>query len=380
MSDVEKRGTWSIYNSKGTGIPQAANEMKFTMTFRRQPTGIVDGTDLFEITGFMSDEFTYSSQANYDNIFTPTDLVPKMLADVIHDETQRSFATYGYATKKTWTNNTSQSLTLKWRVVSNSPLEHGWVKSLTSDSQSSDPVVIAKALMSTTMPSVGPNALLNFTSITRELRGVANKLIGIGESKQSNFLPFGSQQQIDPITTLPEAAPVAEKTSNMFSNLSANLFPKHPPICALAIGNIFFKDFMVVKNVELSFSKEFSSPGVPLYADYTVTLDSLFNSSTQSDEDADRIFGSGLSVYTTSRVIDSSKKSESNTGADTATGAKTFTESMMSKQGKTPATTPMGGMTIKLDPLQTYKSTGSVNTPQQEYKHTEAGLGTRLGL
>lgn len=51
---------------------------------------------------------------------------------------------------------------------------------------------------------------------------------------------------------------------------------------------------MVIKNVDVTFSKEYFRPGIPLYADFTVTIESLFNSSNQEDPEKQNIFGTGL--------------------------------------------------------------------------------------
>lgn len=302
--NVEKKGVWSIYHSTGSGIPLAADEMQFNMSFRTQPTGIAPSEYWYDVWGYLTDEFSYSSNANYENVWNPQDILPTPLANLIKDETQRSFATYGYATKKTFTNNTSQSITLKWRTVSHSNLKHGGVVNADNgETMYTNPVMIAKSLMMATMPTVGKNAFWNFTSVSEQLGQVVKEAITVGAG-MLNAIANPLDTASNTIDAMAAGGRVMASVTGAAKTAANNLFPKHPPICQLMIGSMFKKDFMVVKNVEVTFSKEFFEPGVPLYGDYTVTLESLFNSSNQTDPSDEVKFGTGLISSTKSRVID----------------------------------------------------------------------------
>ena len=292
------------------GLPEAASEMAFTMNVHTQETSFQSETELYTICGFLSEEITYSSQAQYDNITTP--MAPnQLLWNMFKDETQRSLATYGYLTKKTYSNSSTQSITLKFRAVSNSSLYNCFVG--TKKGTTNDPVVIAKSLMSASMNTVGKTALFNFTSpgnteVGRAVTGALEHTVVPALLVAANVIgtPFGVNFD-SPSMELSKVAHAAKVSANTAGNAISHpidtLMVKNPPVIRLLIGNIFDKDYMVIKTVDVTFSKEFHTKGVPLYADYTVTLESLFNSSNQDDPTKENIFGTGLVASKSYNVV-----------------------------------------------------------------------------
>ena len=149
-----------------------------------------------------------------------------------------------------------------------------------------------------TMPIVGPEAIFNFTSITgdsliaKAIKGFKQTANSFLEKAGSGVVNYFSKDAVKVDISSPET-PKTEGTFKWPSTFE-DIAPLHPYICELSIGKIFKKDYMVVKNFDVTFSKEYFQEGWPLYADYTVTLESLFNSANQMNSDKDDIFGTGF--------------------------------------------------------------------------------------
>ena len=314
MATVKTAGTaFSLYNSNNGVLPVAADEMLFKITAHDQDTFFETyNGPIYEVQGYLSDEFSYSSQAQYDNITTPV-APDHLLYKMLKDETQRSIATYGYMTKKTYSNSSSQSLTIKFRSVAHNRKFLTCVATNSKDkTYTTNPKDIAKVLMSLTMNTVGKNALFNFTSPAKTTVGAAvkNALTPVGNfvnaAANVTMAPFGIKLKQDEASTTQPVAPIPadhieEKTAVEYT--LDMLTVKNPLVVRLQIGNIFDKDYMVVKSVDVTFSKEFYNTGIPLYADFTVTLESLFNSSNQVDLVKEQVFGTGFSVRNDFKVV-----------------------------------------------------------------------------
>lgn len=296
--------------SDTNGFPEASGEMAFTMHVHTQETMFGSEDELYQIGGFLSEEITYSSQAQYDNITTP--MAPNhLLWNAFKDETQRSLGTYGYLTKKTYSNSSTQSITLKFRCVSNTELYNCWVG--VENDVTNNPVVIAKSLMAASMNTVGKTALFNFTSpantkVGKAVAGALEHTVVPVLLVAANVIgtPFGvnfNSPSMELSKVYDAAKASASTGGNAISHPIDTLLVKNPPVVRLFIGNIFDKDYMVIKTVDVTFSKEFHTKGVPLYADYTVTLESLFNSSNQDDPTKENIFGTGLVASKSYNVV-----------------------------------------------------------------------------
>ena len=154
------------------------------------------------------------------------------------------------------------------------------------------------------MNTVGKTALFNFTSpanteVGKAVAGALEHTVVPALLVAANTIgtPFGvnfDSPSMELSTVATAAKATAQNAANAISHPIDTLMVKNPPVIRLLIGNIFDKDYMVIKTVDVTFSKEFHEKGVPLYADYTVTLESLFNSSNQDDPTKENIFGTGL--------------------------------------------------------------------------------------
>lgn len=318
---------FSIYNTGKRNFPAAAEELKVTITFKDENGaelfGLNNPNNIFGIIeGYLSKEFEYNATGNYTNIFAP----PKpdsIILKVLEDETQRNVANYGYLTKKMYTNGDSPVIDISFRCYGgDSDSDHSAkYNSLIS------PIAVANALINATLPRVGDSSIFNFTDISKTLPGKAmiDTLKASGEGLVATTKVLAS---IIPGTNIDIGAAVSDtdKASDEminsqlnFANSLGNMIKDHklsdfvskkPPVCDVRIGNFFEKDMMVVKSVSVKLSKEFINQGEPLYADFDVSLQSLFNSAnytegkdTEIGNKNERIFGSGMNIRgKTSRV------------------------------------------------------------------------------
>jgi hypothetical protein len=258
-------------NGKSSYKPSAANENRITIEIH-SPFYKEDGPHIFAtITGFLSKELQYDSKGNYKDIFNVSDL-NSILVNFASDELQRNLANYGYLTKKTYANSESPSLSFEFRCLAND----SW--STVNDQRIVNPIKVANYLIGMTLPQVNVDAAL----------------------LQEKTLVGGTY-------TLPLKESYAAGNSVSMFNTAAlqldSLSSRKPPVCRLKIGNIFEKDMMVLKNVSVTVSKEYHAEGVPLYADFNVSFESLFSGASISDgisyDDADlnrreQVFGSGF--------------------------------------------------------------------------------------
>ena len=292
---------FSIYNSgRDRNFPKAAEELKVEITlideqgaslFGLLNTGKVFGT----VVGYLSKEFEYNATGNYSNIFD-VKCNNSLLGKILEDEVQGNIANYGYLTKKMYHNGDSPTIDISFRCYAGAASPK---YSLNPTEGMVNPVQIANVLINATLPRVGKNGLLNFTSLST----LKDSNTPIGNALKS-FSP--DSNGLNAASTAGDVVNAGVKTvGGVFDAVSnvklSDLISKKPPVCNVKIGNIFEKSMMVVKTVSVKFSKEFLREGVPLYADFDVTLQSLFNSSTLengTDSNTEKIFGSGLNGNT----------------------------------------------------------------------------------
>lgn len=304
---------FSIYSrSNGSShFPKAADEVKVEITFKDQDKTF--GT----VVGYLSKEFEYNATGNYTNIFEDK-FGDSLLYRLIEDESQRNIMNYGYLTKKMYKNGDSPIIDISFRCYG------GEMKSRHSShyNQIEHPIAIANALVNATLPRVGENASLNFTDLNdtdvgKSIYSVANTFIK-GTAAAGSLISIPGTESPEQASQEADKA-VDEATLNIVnagmkigSTLKSlklsDLVSKKPPVCLVKIGNFFEKDMMVVKSVSVKISKEFISKGLPLYADFDVSLQSLFNSATmQSDPNSmnnnEKIFGSGLNSKSSSARV-----------------------------------------------------------------------------
>lgn len=307
---------FSIYNrSNGSShFPKAAEEVKVEITFKDE-----QGTDLFglnqdktfgTVVGYLSKEFEYNATGNYTNIFEDK-FGDSLLYKLIEDESQRNIMNYGYLTKKMYKNGDSPVIDISFRCYGGDMNS----KHSTHYNYIQHPIAVANALVNATLPRVGENALLNFTDLGDSTGGRAAfsvvKTVGAGLTNLASLVGIPGTGNLDQANENSNQAVdnMMMNTAKLMDSITniklSDLVSKKPPVCLVKIGNFFEKDMMVVKSVSVKISKEFISKGLPLYADFDVSLQSLFNSATMNSKDTEneKIFGSGLNVKnSTSRV------------------------------------------------------------------------------
>lgn len=299
---------FSIYKQNGRqNFPSAAKEVKVEITFKDENGSNIFGTNpdkkFGTIIGYLSKEFEYTATGNYTNIFD-VKKGSSLLLNLLEDESQRNIANYGYLTKKMYTNGDSPTIDISFRCYGGDDNKTASYDNITH------PISIANALINATLPRVGKNALLNFTNLSdtkaAQLGIDLIKTAGAGYSNLGALSPIS----IPGVPTLDEANENSNQAVNNLMSTSYELYnkikslkisdlvSKKPPVCFVKIGNIFEKDMMVVKTVSVKISKEFISEGLPLYADFDVSLQSLFNSATLNSEDTEneKVFGSGFNL------------------------------------------------------------------------------------
>lgn len=303
-----------------TNFPAATNEHRIKIIFKDesairsalQPTTGDYGT----IIGYLSKEFEYSSKGNYTNVFNTTGS-DSLLLKVAEDATQRTLipVDYGFLTKKMFTHGESPTISVEFRCwAGESSYTGSEIKKIDNKNQrvatdeKNNPVVIANALINATLPRITSKAALLNSNVT-DAGGKAIRAVADAGVDLTKFVVNGL-----PITQFYKAATggsggedLKNAGTNVLNDLSS-WFSKKPPVCHVIIGNIFSKDMMVVLSVDVKFSKEYVSEGVPLYADFNVTFQSLFSGSSIEDGEIgsqtmkERMFGSGFNHNKNTRV------------------------------------------------------------------------------
>lgn len=304
-----------------TNFPAAKEEHKITIILKDEsvmrrtltPTNGNYGT----IVGYLSKEFEYSSKGNYTNIFGATGS-DSLLLKVAEDTIQKSVlpVDYGFLTKKMFTHGESPTVSVEFRCWSGESSYTGSTiekdKTTKKDvrvnsSQINNPVAVANALINATLPRISSKSPLLNPTVDNVIPAVVNSLGSIVGDLA--ILAFN----VTPVTMVAKGVftdrsnkeDIKKGVDNLGNDIS-DWMSKKPPVCEVTIGNIFSKDFMVVMSVDVKFSKEYSDKGVPLYADFNVTFQSLFSGSVidkyDSTSNKEKVFGSGLNNNVSSRV------------------------------------------------------------------------------
>jgi hypothetical protein len=264
-----------------SNMPDAAKEHKVTIGFHDQ-----DNNSVYNyVYGYMTNEFTYSSNGNYKNVWE-TNFPETVITRLISDETQKNLLNYGYATKKMFASGESPVINVDMICYSGDD-DSGLAVGDSQGGVYNNPVYVAQLLANATLPKVASDNVMMFTNISNKLPTLTDVKSAI--KNPLNLIDGGIQKLAD-ITV--------DVLDNGAKNVLSDKFTStKPPVCKLTIGNIFDKDFMVVKRVETTFSKEYLSEGIPLYAKFSISFESLFNSANMSGAaDKDLIFGTGFKL------------------------------------------------------------------------------------
>lgn len=309
--------TFNLYNrSPGTtsNFPKAAKELEVEIEFFDESVtetlgigGMTDGS-LGKVVGYLSKKFEYDATGNYSNIFNVQSFSDSIGWNFLKDETQRNFANYGYLTKKVYNQGFSPTLSIDFRCYAGDDDHTAYYMPKTSTPMK-NPIAIANALVNATLPRVGKNALFNFTdplktdALKRGLKAIIETGKVAYDGNKELVMLIGGVLGSTPLAENEKLQAQTTKVDSETRNLINNLTSRKPPTCNVKVGNIFQKDMMVIKQVHVELSMEYLAAGVPLYGDFSVTLESLFNAAvleTGSKDADDRLFGSGLNFNTAS--------------------------------------------------------------------------------
>lgn len=310
-----------IYGNEAnkTNFPAAKEEHRITIVFKDESAMRKELTpqngDYGTIIGYLSKEFEYSSKGNYTNVFGATGS-DSLLLKVAEDTMQRNVIPidYGFLTKKMFTHGEAPTVSVEFRCWAGDSYYRG--SKIGKDKQGNDvrinsnainnPITVANALINATLPRISSKSPLLNPNVADAVPAVAKSLVGMGVDLAKHA--FNSNPAVmvyKQVTGGDNVKDIKQGVDNLGNDIS-EWMSKKPPVCEVTIGNIFAKDMMVVMSVDVKFSKEYASAGVPLYADFNVTFQSLFSGSVIDKYDAtsnkEKIFGSGLNHKNGSRV------------------------------------------------------------------------------
>lgn len=307
---------FSIYNSDNRNFPTAALEHEISITFKDESAlGKILSTDRTygKIVGYLNKEFEYTAKGNYTDIFNMADAGSGLIKNVVEDTINRNIIpNYGYLSKKMFTHGESPTLSLDFRCWAGDDGNNNYTNTYSGSTINNkgkreknkmttiNPVLVANVLVNATMPRISNNSPLLSTNAPE---AVKNSILAAGKlgfdavqlGMSGNLATLVYNQATGKEQT------VGQNATDVATDIS-NLFPKKPPVCEVKVGKIFHKDMMVLVSVDIKFSKEYYDKGIPLYGDFSITLQSLFAGGV-IDGDKDSIFGSGLNgVGSQSRV------------------------------------------------------------------------------
>ena len=296
---------FSLYNRSDTttvSFPRASEEHKITIELvdeaSAETLGIpgLTSANFGIVVGYLSKEFEYSSTGNYTNLLGNS-FGDSIFLKLLSDETQRNVFNYGYMTKKVYSEGSSPTLNVDFRCYAGSTDSGAHYNALV------DPVSIANCLINATLPRVGADALLNKTGLVDAAKSAFGAIKTVVKTAMSGYDAYGNlianhfgannQENLDASIDNAQKNTMAISDALNINNLTS----RKPPLCNVKIGNVFEKDMMIIKHVDVKFSKEYHDKGVPLYGDFSLVLESLFNASVLGNGSLDskeRIFGSGL--------------------------------------------------------------------------------------
>jgi len=276
---------WSIYKNHGSDgkgdlvdpaqLP-AAQEHKITIDIIPN-ANVPNAKSIYTLIGFMKDQFSYSVAAQYNKIkdIPSLDGFARYGKDLINSD-----ASYhsGFFSKKMFEpGNAYSKLDLKFRIYD-------------------DPTITKKCdlLIACCLPMIaGDNPVLNTSVIA-----VGSDLFGKTVDAAAEVAVAATSLNVG--TTIAAAMDAIMKIGTT----------RKPPHLNVKIGSYFSKTDMVLTNVEFTYSKEFVyseklKQSYPLYADFNISLESLYSMLAMSDTTDENIkrFGTGFEQSGMARVI-----------------------------------------------------------------------------
>lgn len=307
--------------------PKAAEEHKIEITFHNQNNLFTsDHPTLGFITGYMTNEFSYSSTGNYKNVWDIAWAGDSMPAKLLSDESQKNFFNYGYATKKMYSNGEAPTVNISFTCYAGDDDTNAYISDRSNQQISeNNPIYIAQLLIAATLPQVSTTNTFLSTNLKGAVEG--------GATSVANVVTTIPKAGSDFLTSAASGHPLdgaLAAVGTMAGVLSEAITSNKPPVCNLKIGNIFEKDMMVIRKVDAIMSKEYIRKGVPLYGKFDVTFESLFNAANLygvDDPDKEKIFGTGLKIdKNVSRVSFQNVHPESGGGGSSPNGSNNTTK------------------------------------------------------
>jgi len=278
--------SWSIYKSGGNSLiddstlSSVAQEHKIVLTLKNLG-GAVDKQSYGSVgivTGFMKKPFSYSTNAQYSKIFSVDmgSLMPRLIGNLAADYTQRNLPLdTGYLSKKVFDPQASYlKLDLEFRIYD-------------------DPTVIDKCdLLATCCWPIANKNLATLATDSTDAIGtvIAAPFLAFGESAKQGYTAG---------TTSGLAPGFGAFVKTLYTEEVGAFTTKMPPHVDVKIGSYFERLDMVISNVDITFSTEFTRSGgnrYPTYADVTLGIESLYGSVGISDNNStnEKTFGSGF--------------------------------------------------------------------------------------
>lgn len=274
---------WSIYKNHGSNGKgdltdpdklAAAKEHLITIEV------IVDGSTPYVINGYLNDPFNYSVGAQYNKIVDIPSAGNNSLMRYVKDIANVDASYHsGFFSKKIFEpGNAYSKLELKYRVYDNpSVLEQ--CDLLTTCCL---PMISSKSpVLNTNVVEAGIDVVKSVGSVLTNIgqEAVTGDLAGMGGAALQGILDIG--------------------------------FTRKPPHLNIKIGSYFKKDEMVLTNVDFTFSKNFiynrrENKKYPAFVDFTLSVESLYSMlgmDTSEDNETTRIFGTGFTNVSNTRVF-----------------------------------------------------------------------------
>lgn len=294
---------WSIYKNGGasslidsnTGVVQ---EHRIVLTLKNLGGSVDDQSfgSVGIVTGYMKKPFTYSTNAQYSKIFSVDmgSLIPRLIGNMAADYTQRNLPMdTGYLSKKVFDPQASYlKLDLEFRIYD-------------------DPAVIDKCDLLATC--CWPIANKNLATLATDPQDA------IGNVIKAPFLAFSNAAGAGVAAgqTSGFGAGAGTFVRNLYLEGAGAFTTKMPPHVDVQIGSYFERLDMVISNVDITFSQEFTRSGghrYPTFADISIGIESLYGSVGIDDSNSknEKTFGSGFKVGNNASrrvIVDKSTKS-----------------------------------------------------------------------
>lgn len=221
------------------------------------------------ITGYMTEQFSYSMRADYEKMFNASSIFPGV-QNIVSMDRGENLGKMGYATKQFYTGSGYVEIGVKIRF------HNDWIDEQRSEGEGGVTTALetANILLASVMPSANmknnPGMFQEYDSgIVNSSFQVVNGILSAATNKDADFLG------------------------------------KNPPLVEIEIGNYFKKTHMTVRSVNISLSQEFmkfkkrgTEYREPLYVDVDMALTSMYAATVSSHDESNDVlwdkYGTGF--------------------------------------------------------------------------------------